>query len=82
MSTHPHTSRRIAAALTTFTLGAAFALAGAGTAQAADPDYVSWGQARFLSGEVLGVDLDGVVSVEPAEAWNDGNDPTMTDKDP
>jgi hypothetical protein len=89
--THPHPrttardtgpGRRVAAALTTLTLGTAFALAGAGTAQAAGPDYVSWAEARFLSGSVLGVDLDGVVSVQPALAWNDGNDPTMTDKDP
>ena len=38
--------------------------------------------AQFLSGSVLGADLNTVASVEPAEAWNDGDDPTMTDKDP
>jgi hypothetical protein len=85
---HPRTTarasfgRRLGAAITALTLGGAFALAGATSASAVDPDYVSWAQAQFLSGSIVGVDLDTVASVEPAEAWNDGNDPTMTDKDP
>jgi hypothetical protein len=85
---HPRTTaraslgRRLGAAITALTLGGAFALAGATSASAADPDYVSWAQAQFLSGSIVGVDLTTVASVEPAEAWNDGNDPTMTDKDP
>jgi hypothetical protein len=85
---HPRTTarasfgRRLGAAITALTLGGAFALAGATSASAVDPDYVSWAQAQFLSGSIVGVDLDTVASVEPAEAWNDGSDPTMTDKDP
>jgi hypothetical protein len=78
-------TRRIGAAVTVFTLGGAFALAGAGSAVAADGDpgdHVSWAQAQFVSGTLGGTSLDTVASVEPAEAWNDGNDPTMTDKDP
>ncbi|MEO5920937.1 MAG: choice-of-anchor G family protein [Pseudolysinimonas sp.] len=91
-TSHPRTTarahnigRRIGAAITVFTLGGAFALAGAGSANAVerpDGDYVSWAQAEFLSGSILGANLNTVASVEPAEAWNDGNDPTMTDKDP
>jgi hypothetical protein len=86
---HPRTTaratgikRRIVAAATAITFGGAFALAGAAPAMAADPDYVSWAQGQFLSGSLLGVDLNGVVSVEPAEAWSDGTGSTMTDKDP
>jgi hypothetical protein len=75
--------RRIGAAITALTFGGAFALAGAGSASAAPgDDHVSWAMAQFLSGSVLGADLDTVASVEPAEAWNDGTDPTMTSKDP
>ncbi len=85
---HPRTTaraslgRRIGAAITAVTFGGAFALAGAASANAADPDHVSWAQAQFLSGTVIGVDLDTAASVEPAEAWNDGESPTMTDQDP
>jgi hypothetical protein len=87
---HPRTTargsrgRRLGATITSLTLGTAFALAGAGTATAADNDgdHVSWAQAQFLSGSVAGVSLDTVASIEPAEAWNDGDSPTMTDKDP
>jgi hypothetical protein len=87
---HPRTTargnlgRRIGAAITALTFGGAFALAGGGAANAAGPDddYVSWAQAQFLSGSILGASIDTVASVEPAEAWNDGDDPTMTDKDP
>lgn len=81
-----HLGRRIAAAITAVTLGGAFALAGTASANAAptapSDDYVSWALAQFLSGSVLGANLDTVASVEPAEAWNEGNDPTMTSKDP
>jgi len=80
-----HLGRRIAATATTTALATAFALAGATSASAADGgdgDHVAWAQAQFLSGSVAGVDLDTVASVEPAEAWNDGESPTMTDKDP
>lgn len=77
-----HLGRRTASAITVFALGGAFTLAGATTAAADSGDHVSWAQAQFLSGSIAGVDLDTVASVEPAEAWNDGNDPTMTDKDP
>jgi hypothetical protein len=89
---HPRTTaratlgRRIGAAITTIALGGAFSLAGAASAGAAPSDntgdHVSWAQAQFLSGSIAGVDLDTVASVEPAEAWNDGDAPTMTDKDP
>lgn len=88
---HPRTTaraslgRRIASATTALVLGGAFALAGttAASADSGDPgDHVSWAQAQFTSGSIAGADLDTVASVEPAEAWNDGNSPTMTDKDP
>jgi hypothetical protein len=88
LTTHPRTTarvslgRRIGATITAFTLGGALALAGSTSAGAAEPDHVAWAQAQFLSGSVIGVDLDTIASVEPAEAWNDGGDPTMTDKDP
>jgi hypothetical protein len=92
ITSHPRTTargklgRRIGAAITALVFGSAFALAGAGAANAApsgpSDDYVSWAMAQFLSGSVLGANLDTVASVEPAEAWNTGDDPTMTDKDP
>ncbi len=91
-TSHPRTTargslgRRIGAAITALTFGGAFALAGGGAANAAptapSDDHVSWAMAQFLSGSIAGVDLDTVASVEPAEAWNDGDEPTMTDKDP
>lgn len=88
---HPRTTargtgfgRRMAAATTALALGGAFAIAGSAPAMAAEgPEgHVSWAQAQFLSGAIAGVDLDTVASVEPAEAWSDGEGPTMTDKDP
>lgn len=92
ITSHPRTTargklgRRIGAAITALVFGSAFALAGAGAANAApsgpSDNYVSWAMAQFLSGSVLGANLDTVASVEPAEAWNTGDDPTMTDKDP
>lgn len=80
-----HLGRRLGAAITALTFGGAFALAGAGSAnadEAPDGEHVSWAQAQFLSGSIAGSDLDTIASVEPAEAWNDGDAPTMTDKDP
>lgn len=82
MGARSASGRRIAAATTAFAVGTGLALAGAGPAVAAEPDYVSWAQGQFLSGSLLGVDLNGVVSVEPAVAWSDGTGSTMTDRDP
>lgn len=86
---HPRTTargtgfgRRMAAATTALALGGAFAIAGSGAALAADGDPVSWAEGRILSGTVLGIDLDSVAAVRPAQASNDGTQGTQTSKDP
>jgi hypothetical protein len=84
---HPRTTargtaigRRIVAATTAFTLGGAIALAGAAPAMAAGP--VSWAEGRILSGSVLGINLDDIAALQPAQAENNGSQATQTSKDP
>jgi hypothetical protein len=79
--TNPGTARRIAATVTAFALGGAFALAAPLTATAADRP-VSYAEGQFLSGTLLGMDLAGVAALGSAEARNDGTQPTQTSKDP
>lgn len=76
--------RRITAAIAAFTLGGAFALAGAtpATAATAEDSPVSWAEGRILSGSALGVNLDSIAAIQPAQAANYGNQPTQTSKDP
>ena len=85
---HPRTTaraagkgRRIVASITAIALGGAFALAGAGTANAADKPK-SWAEGRILSGSVLGINLDDIAALAPAQASNNGNQATQTSKDP
>src|SRR5690606_23778610 len=42
----------------------------------------SYAEGRFLSGTLLGSDLDRLLAVAGAEAFNDGTQPTQTAKDP
>jgi len=74
--------RRIAAGLTSLALATGFALAGATTAQAADTAPVATSQAQFLSGSLLGTNLDNVAALKPAAAHADADDAPMTVKDP
>jgi hypothetical protein len=85
---HPRTTargtgkgRRIVAAITAVTFGTAFALAGAGAANAAGKPK-SWAEGRILSGSVLGINLDDVAALAPAQAANNGSQATQTSKDP
>ena len=77
-----HTGRKIAAGITALAFGTGFALAGATTAQAADTAPVAVSDAQFLSGSLLGMNLDNVVSLEAAHAQADADDAPMTVKDP
>jgi hypothetical protein len=74
--------RRLAAGLTSVALATGFALAGATTARAADSTPVATSEAQFLSGSLLGVNLDNVVALAPASAHAGANDPRMTQSDP
>jgi len=77
-----HTGRRIAAGLASVALAMGFALAGATTAHAADAAPVATSEAQFLSGSLLGTDLDNVVMLAPASAQAGANDPRMTESNP
>lgn len=72
---------RIGATVTAFALGGAFALVAPLSASAA-VTTTSYAEGRFLSGSVLGLDLDAVASLGYAEAINDGTQPTQTTNDP
>lgn len=74
-------ARRVGAVATTIALGGAFALAAPLSASAATMP-TSYGEGRFLSGSLLGVDLDRIVDVTSATATNNGSQPTQTSKDP
>jgi hypothetical protein len=78
----PRSGRRIAAGLTSVALATGFALAGATTAHAADTAPVAVSEAQFLSGSVLGTNLDNIASLEAAHAHADADDAPMTVKDP
>jgi hypothetical protein len=75
------TAKRLAATVTAFALGGAFALVAPLSASAAVVP-TSYAEGRFLSGSLLGTDLDAVASLGYAEATNDGTQPTQTSKDP
>lgn len=77
-----HTGRRIAAGLASLALATGFALAGATTAHAADTTPVATSEAQFLSGNLLGTDLDNVVMLAPASAQAGAHDPRMTESNP
>ena len=74
-------AKRIGATATALALGGAFALAAPFSASAADVPE-SYAEGQFLSGTLLGFDLTQVLAIESAEAWNDGTQPSQTDKDP
>jgi hypothetical protein len=76
------TPRRLGAGITALALSTGFALAGAGTAQAADTDPVAVSSAQFLSGDLLGTNLDNVAELKAAYAHADLDDDPMTVKDP
>jgi hypothetical protein len=59
-----------------------FALAGATSAQAADTAPVATAQAQFLSGSLLGTNLDNIAALKAASAHAGANDSPMTVKDP
>lgn len=77
------TGRRIGAAAVSLTLACGFAVGGATSAQAADEGTpVATAHAQFLSGSLLGTDLDNVVMLRPAASSVDGDDATESHKDP
>ncbi len=76
-----HLGRRFGAAVISIALAGGFALAGAGSAQA-ETKPVAHALGQFLSGSLLGTDLDNVVSLQAAVASNDGTQATITSKDP
>ncbi len=78
---HHGTATRIGATATAVALGGAFALVAPLSASAADVP-TSYAEGQFLSGTLLGVDLDTVVTLGSAEAFNDGTQTTQTSKDP
>ncbi len=78
----PRTGRRLAAGLTSVALATGFALAGATTAHAADTAPVATSEAQFLSGSLLGTNLDNIASLKAASAHADADDAPMTVKDP
>jgi hypothetical protein len=84
-SQHPHTrsttGRRIGAGILSLALAGGLSLAGATSAQAATKP-VAHALGQFLSGSVLGTDLNHVASLQAAVASNDGTQGTVTSKDP
>ncbi len=75
------TTKRVAASVTALALGGAFALV-APLSASAEEQPSSYAEGQFLSGTILGVDLDQVVDVTGAQARNDGTQSTQTTKDP
>lgn len=75
------TATRIAATVTAFALGGAFALV-APLSASADERPESYAKGQFLSGSIAGIDLEDIVSLGAAEAANNGSQPTQVEKDP
>ncbi|MEP6843402.1 MAG: choice-of-anchor G family protein, partial [Pseudolysinimonas sp.] len=75
-------ARRLGAGLTAAALATGLSLAGATSAQAADSPWVASSQATFLSGNVLGTNLDSVAELQSAAARVHSGDAPMTVKDP
>ncbi|WP_370566164.1 choice-of-anchor G family protein [Cryobacterium sp. BB736] len=73
--------RRPAAIVAVVSLVGAFALAGP-SAASGGAGYSTYASGQFLSGSMAGMDLAGIVELEPAEARNDGSVPTSEKVDP
>jgi hypothetical protein len=72
---------RVGASVTALAVGGALALV-APLSASADERASSYAEGQFLSGTLLGMDLDRVLDAVGAEARNDGSQPTQTTKDP
>lgn len=72
---------RIGASVTAVALGGAFALV-APLSASAEERPTSYAAGQFLSGTLLGTNLNDVVAVSGVEAFNDGSQSTQTNKDP
>jgi hypothetical protein len=75
------TAKRIIATAAAFAIGGGFSLVAAIPASAA-VTTTSYAEGRFLSGSLLGLNLDTVASLGYAEATNNGTQPTQTTNDP
>ncbi len=73
--------KRVGASIGICALTAGLALAGPTTASAATLP-TSYGEGQFLSGTVLGVDLNSIVELTPAYASNNGSQGTQSSNDP
>jgi hypothetical protein len=78
---HRGRATRIGATIATLALGGGFALAAPFSASA-DTRPTSYAEGQFLSGTLLGADLDETLALDSAEATNDGTQPTQVTKDP
>ena len=72
---------RVGAGIGTIALAVGFSVAAAPAANAANPN-AAWAQAKFLSGDVLGINLDDLVALQAAEAANNGNQDKQWQDDP
>ena len=72
---------RVGASIGTIALASGLALAAAPAANAANPN-AAWAQAKFLSGDVLGINLDDIAQLQAAEAANNGNQDKQWQDDP
>jgi len=63
-------------------LGTGLALAAPLAASADEPKAASFADGTFLSGQVLGIDLDDIVALEGARAENDGSQGTQLERNP
>jgi hypothetical protein len=77
-----HTARRLGAGAVTIALAGGFSLAGAVSAQAADSAPVATSSSQFLSGSLLGTNLDNIVKLQGASASAAPGDDVDTQKDP
>jgi hypothetical protein len=75
------TATRIVATIIALALGGAFSLA-APLAASAEERPASYAKGQFLTGNLIGIDLDQIVSLGAAEASNNGSQSTQTAKDP
>lgn len=72
---------RVGGILGTVALGAGLTVIAPITASA-DEVTASYAEARFLSGSLVGINLDDIVELAAARAANDGTQPLQTSKDP
>ncbi|MDJ0334290.1 choice-of-anchor G family protein [Salinibacterium sp. G-O1] len=73
--------KRVGASVGICALTVGFALAGPGAASAATLP-ASYGEGQFLSGTLLGLDLNSIVELTPAFASNNGSQPMQSSSDP